>query len=70
MIRNYIINLKIKRLKNFGIKNKEEIIEVGTNGKMNEFQAAMGLEVLKEVEEEREKRKKNKEIKFILKLEK
>lgn len=53
---------KIELLKNFGIKNKEEIVEVGTNGKMNEFQAAMGLEVLKEVENERKKRKKIKEI--------
>jgi len=49
---------KIDLLKNFGIKNEEEIVSTGTNGKMNEFQAAMGLEVLKKVEEERKKRKK------------
>lgn len=53
---------KIELLKNFGIKNKEEIVEVGTNGKMNEFQAAMGLEVLKEVENERKKRNKIKKV--------
>jgi len=53
---------KIDRLKNFGIKNKEEVIEIGTNGKMNEFQAAMGLEVLKEVDNERKKRKEIKEV--------
>src|SRR6056297_146482 len=53
---------KIERLKNFGIKNKEEVVEVGTNGKMNEFQAAMGLEVLKKVNKERKKRKKIKKV--------
>ena len=34
---------KARYLINFGIKNKEEIPELGTNAKMNEFQAAMGL---------------------------
>lgn len=34
---------KAKFLINFGIKNTEEIPELGTNAKMNEFQAAMGL---------------------------
>jgi dTDP-4-amino-4,6-dideoxygalactose transaminase len=53
---------KVERLKNFGIKNKEKVVEVGTNGKMNEFQSAMGLEVLKEVEEERKKREEIKEV--------
>ena len=53
---------KIERLKNFGIRNKEEVTEIGTNGKMNEFQAAMGLEVLKKVEAERKKRKEIKEV--------
>ncbi len=53
---------KIDLLKNFGIKNEDEVVSVGTNGKMNEFQAAMGLEVLKEVENERKKRK---EIKLV-----
>jgi len=47
---------KIDLLKNFGIKNEEEVIEVGINGKMNELQAAMGLAVLEHVEEERQKR--------------
>lgn len=59
----------IYELRNFGIKrieNKEEIKEgiksgtlideVGINGKMNEFQAAWGLEVLKEVGAEQERR--------------
>ncbi|RAM58317.1 aminotransferase, partial [Mesotoga sp. SC_3PWM13N19] len=47
---------KIDLLKNFGIKNEEEVIEVGINGKMNELQAAMGLAVLDHIEEERQKR--------------
>lgn len=47
---------KIDLLKNFGIKNEEEVIEVGINGKMNEIQAAMGLAVLEHIEEERQKR--------------
>ncbi len=44
-------------LKNFGIKNEEEIILPGTNAKMNELQAAIGLLNLNIVEDEIEKRK-------------
>lgn len=53
-------NLKgrIDLLKNFGIKNEEEVIMPGINGKMNEIQAALGLGVLDSIEEERNKRKK------------
>ncbi|MEM8531577.1 MAG: DegT/DnrJ/EryC1/StrS family aminotransferase, partial [Chloroflexota bacterium] len=52
-------NLKnrIDFLKNFGIKNEEEVIMPGINGKMNEIQAALGLAVLNCVEEEYRKRK-------------
>ncbi|PTV96832.1 dTDP-4-amino-4,6-dideoxygalactose transaminase [Halanaerobium saccharolyticum] len=53
---------KINLLRNFGIKNEEEVVSIGTNGKMNEFQAAMGLEVLKKVEEERRRRKEIKGV--------
>lgn len=51
-------NLKerINLLKNFGIKNQEEVILPGINGKMNELSAAMGLEVLPLVNGERYKR--------------
>jgi len=45
-------------LKNFGIKNEEEIILPGINAKMNELQAAIGLLNLQLVNEEIEKRKK------------
>lgn len=44
-------------LKNFGIKNEEEIILPGTNAKMNELQAAIGLLNLNLVEMEIKRRK-------------
>lgn len=44
-------------LKNFGIKNEEIINGIGTNAKMNEFCAAMGLCNLRHVESEIGKRK-------------
>ncbi|MCK4827649.1 DegT/DnrJ/EryC1/StrS family aminotransferase, partial [bacterium] len=34
---------RIDLLKNFGIKNEEEVVMPGINGKMNEIQAALGL---------------------------
>jgi dTDP-4-amino-4,6-dideoxygalactose transaminase len=51
-------NLKprIDLLKNFGIKNEEEVVMPGINGKMNEIQAAIGLICLDYLEEERKKR--------------
>jgi dTDP-4-amino-4,6-dideoxygalactose transaminase len=52
-------NLKprIDLLKNFGIKNEEEVVMPGINGKMNEIQAALGLINLKYMSAETEKRK-------------
>jgi len=47
---------KIYSLRNFGIKNEEEVVDIGINGKMNEFQAAVGLLNLPLVAEERSKR--------------
>lgn len=44
-------------MKNFGIRNPEEVVYVGGNAKMNEFQAAMGLCNLRHIDEEIEKRK-------------
>lgn len=44
------------QLKNFGITGKESVEYVGGNGKMNEFQAAMGLCNLQYVDSEIEKR--------------
>lgn len=48
---------RIDLLKNFGIKNEEEVVMPGINGKMNEIQAALGLVVLKYIDEELRKRK-------------
>lgn len=44
-------------LKNFGIRNAEEVAFVGGNAKMNEFQAAMGICNLRHLKEEIAKRK-------------
>lgn len=48
---------KARYLINFGIKNQEEIPHLGTNAKMNEFEAAMGLCVLDDIEEIKKSRK-------------
>ena len=48
---------KARYLINFGIENAESIPELGTNAKMNEFEAAMGLCMLDEMEEVSQKRK-------------
>lgn len=49
---------KLYNLKNFGIKSEELVAEVGANAKMNEFQAAMGLCNLKNLNESVNKRKR------------
>lgn len=48
---------KARYLINFGIENQEKIPHIGTNGKMNEFEAAMGLCVLDDIEKIKQKRK-------------
>lgn len=48
---------KARYLINFGIQNTESIPELGTNAKMNEFEAAMGLCILDELDTIKEKRK-------------
>ncbi len=45
-------------LKNFGFKNEVEVVMPGTNAKMNEMQALMGLHVLKHLGANIEKRAK------------
>lgn len=47
---------KARYLINFGIENTESIPELGTNAKMNEFEAAMGLCMLDEMLEISQKR--------------
>jgi dTDP-4-amino-4,6-dideoxygalactose transaminase len=43
-------------LKNFGFKNDMEVVTPGTNAKMNEMQALMGIQVLKYLDEIMERR--------------
>ncbi|OGW37723.1 MAG: aminotransferase [Nitrospirae bacterium RBG_13_39_12] len=45
-------------LKNFGFKNEFEVVMPGTNAKMNEIQALMGIQVLKYLDEIIQKRAK------------
>ncbi|MGD0077914.1 MAG: DegT/DnrJ/EryC1/StrS family aminotransferase [Sedimentisphaerales bacterium] len=53
---------KIYYLRNFGIKNEEQVVDIGINGKMNEIQAAIGLLNLELFEEEKQKRQTIKSI--------
>lgn len=55
---NIIFGNKLNRIKNFGIINETVVDYVGSNAKMNEFQAAMGLCNIKHVDDEIKKRKK------------
>ncbi|MDP8995604.1 MAG: DegT/DnrJ/EryC1/StrS family aminotransferase [Pseudomonadota bacterium] len=48
----------IHLLRNFGIKNEEEVVQIGINGKMNELQAIMGLLNLPLVNAEKNARNK------------
>lgn len=48
---------RARKIINFGITGPESIEEIGINAKMNEFQAAMGLCVLDEIEENLESRR-------------
>lgn len=48
----------LKRLKNFGIRDEERVDWVGSNAKMNEFQAAMGICNLKSIDSSIKSRKK------------
>lgn len=53
---------RLKEFKNFGLVDGEQIDEVGTNAKMNEFQAAMGVCNLRHINEVIEKRKQLSEL--------
>lgn len=48
---------KIRRLRDFGLAEDRSVVDVGINGRMNEFSAAMGLCVLDEIEQILEARK-------------
>ncbi len=47
---------KINLIRNFGIKNAEEVTEIGLNAKMNEFCACMGLCNIKSIDSDIAKR--------------
>lgn len=53
-----LLEKKLNLLKNFGIVGSDEVVLSGINAKMNEIQAAIGLEVLKIVNKERDRRRK------------
>lgn len=44
------LNAKIRLMKNFGFAGQDNVIYVGTNGKMNEISAAMGLTSLENMD--------------------
>lgn len=48
---------RLRKIKNFGISNAGEVDEIGTNGKMHEFTAAMGICNLRHLDEEIARRK-------------
>ena len=48
---------KLYYLRNFGIKNEEQVVDIGINGKMNELQAAIGLLNLELFEQEKQNRR-------------
>lgn len=47
----------MKEIVNFGFRGQEDAVHVGTNARMNEFEAAMGICNLRHIDEEIEKRK-------------
>ena len=50
------LKARIDLLKNFGIKNEDEVVMPGINGKLNEVSSAIGRIMLNYVEDERQKR--------------
>jgi len=56
--KNKEVKEKIDKLKNFGIINETVVEEFGINGKMSEFNAALGLLQLKQIDNDIKKRKK------------
>jgi dTDP-4-amino-4,6-dideoxygalactose transaminase len=51
------MKIRIEFLKNFGIKNEQEVVMPGINGKMNEIQAVIGLLVADLIDGEKMRRK-------------
>jgi len=55
---NHELDALVKQLRNFGITGEEDSVAAGTNGKMSEIHAALGVLNIDETEERIEKRKK------------
>ena len=55
---NLELKKKIDLIKNFGIADEENVIEIGSNGKMDEFHSALGILQLKYIKKNILKRKK------------
>lgn len=55
-MREPALKARVDLLKNFGIRNEDEVVLPGINGKMNELQAALGRVVLRHVDAERARR--------------
>ena len=62
VMKNEHTKQRIDLLKNFGIKNEEEVVMPGINGKLDEVRAAIGRIMLNYVEGERLKRKRLHEV--------
>jgi len=56
-VKDRSVKERIDLLKNFGIKNEDEVVMPGINGKMNEIQAVIGQLVLEMVDEEKDRRR-------------
>ena len=56
VMKDEYVKQRIDLLKNFGIKNEEEVVMPGINGKLDEIRAAIGRIMLNYVEGERQKR--------------
>ena len=56
VMKDEYVKQRIDLLKNFGIKNEEEVVMPGINGKLDEVRAAIGRIMLNYVEGERQKR--------------
>ncbi|MFX8727590.1 DegT/DnrJ/EryC1/StrS family aminotransferase, partial [Acinetobacter baumannii] len=52
---------RVYYLRNFGIKDEENVVDIGINGKMNEVQAAVGLLNLRTVGDEKARRRRLRE---------
>lgn len=55
--KNQILSEKINKMINFGFSNKYEVDDLGFNGKLNEFEAIMGILNLEEIDKIIERRR-------------